>query len=157
MQVRVRHSFFSSESGAVTVDWTVLTAAIVGIGLASVAAVRTGTFDLGESINLSLTNENATFGILALDGFVFTQHNAASQIHVLNFHRNKTDELLLDQAAGQGWQTQEALEAGDLATARHWMERMYISEMVMRERGLEQTRVHAPKLEDLRAAIEAAS
>jgi hypothetical protein len=157
MRTAVLVSFFSSESGAVTVDWTVLTAAIVGLGLTSVAAVRNGTADLGEAVEVSLTNASATSGIMALDGFVFTEHDAAMQTHVLDFHRNKTDEVLLEQAAGQGWQAQEALDAGDLATARHRLERLYISEMVIRERGLEQSRIHAPKLEDLRAAIDAAS
>lgn len=46
--------FLNDESGAVTVEWTVLTAAIVGMGIASVAAVRTGTGSLGESINAAL-------------------------------------------------------------------------------------------------------
>jgi hypothetical protein len=47
-------SFFSSESGAVAIDWTVLTAALVGLGISSVAAVRTGVNSLGEGVNLSL-------------------------------------------------------------------------------------------------------
>lgn len=47
--------FCSEESGAVTVDWTVLAAAIVGLGIATVAAVRTGVVDLGGDINTSLS------------------------------------------------------------------------------------------------------
>ena len=39
--------FLKDESGAVTVDWVVLTAAIVGIGIAVFAAVR------GELINVA--------------------------------------------------------------------------------------------------------
>jgi hypothetical protein len=49
-------SFLTSESGAITVDWVVLTAAIVGIGVASAAAVRTGTTELGQDVEASLTN-----------------------------------------------------------------------------------------------------
>jgi Flp pilus assembly pilin Flp len=42
--------FVRSESGAVTVDWVVLTAAIVGLGLAVMAVVSTGVEDLaGET------------------------------------------------------------------------------------------------------------
>jgi hypothetical protein len=48
--------FLRAEDGAVTVDWVVLTAALVGLGLTSVAAVRTGTFSLGEAIGANLTN-----------------------------------------------------------------------------------------------------
>lgn len=47
-------SFLASESGAVTVDWVVLTAAITGLGLASAAAVRSGTAALGSDIEASL-------------------------------------------------------------------------------------------------------
>jgi Flp pilus assembly pilin Flp len=46
--------FFKSESGAVTVDWTVLTAAIIGMGIASVAAVRTGVVSLSDEIQAAL-------------------------------------------------------------------------------------------------------
>jgi hypothetical protein len=50
------NAFVFSEGGAVTVDWTVLAAAIVGLGVASVGAVRLGTDALGLSIQTSLTN-----------------------------------------------------------------------------------------------------
>ena len=49
-------SFLVEEHGAVTVDWVVLTAAITGLGLASAAAVRTGTSDLGGDIETALTD-----------------------------------------------------------------------------------------------------
>jgi hypothetical protein len=49
-------AFHSNESGAVTVDWVVLTAAIVGLGLAVVASVRTGTIGLASQIQTSLTS-----------------------------------------------------------------------------------------------------
>ncbi|MGR3434862.1 MAG: hypothetical protein ACU0CO_08260 [Shimia sp.] len=35
-------TFRSAEDGAITVDWVVLTAAIVGLGVATVVAVRPG-------------------------------------------------------------------------------------------------------------------
>lgn len=47
--------FLTEETGAVTVDWTVLAAAVVGMGLTSVAAVRTGVVDLGDGIGASLS------------------------------------------------------------------------------------------------------
>jgi hypothetical protein len=48
-------SFFLGESGAVTVDWTVMTAAVVGLGLASAGAVQVGTGNLGNAIRDSLS------------------------------------------------------------------------------------------------------
>ena len=48
-------NFAADESGAVTVDWVVLTAAIVGLGIAVIASVRTGTTDLATDIQTSLS------------------------------------------------------------------------------------------------------
>jgi|GEM_PF-2006827 len=56
--------FLASESGAVTAEWTIMTAALVGLGLASAAAVRTGTGSLGDAISASLSGASVT----ALDG-----------------------------------------------------------------------------------------
>lgn len=59
--------FLRSESGAISVDWTVMTAAVVGLGLASAAAVRTGTGDLAGDVQASLSNSSvATLGLLGL-------------------------------------------------------------------------------------------
>jgi hypothetical protein len=52
--------FSSDESGAVTTDWVVLTAAIVGMGITSVAAVRTGTGSLGAEIETSLSDSSVS-------------------------------------------------------------------------------------------------
>ncbi|GAA3869830.1 hypothetical protein [Celeribacter arenosi] len=38
------------DEGAVTVDWVVITAAVVGLGIAVVASVSGGTSTLGETI-----------------------------------------------------------------------------------------------------------
>ena len=51
-------TFAADESGAVTVDWVVLTAAIVGLGIAVVASVRGGVTELGDSISEALTAES---------------------------------------------------------------------------------------------------
>ena len=49
-------NFAADESGAVTVDWVVLTAAVVGLGIAVVASVRGGVTDVGNKISTSLTS-----------------------------------------------------------------------------------------------------
>jgi Flp pilus assembly pilin Flp len=51
-------NFANSESGAVTVDWVVLTAAIVGLGLAVMAVVSGGIEDLSGDISNTLTNQS---------------------------------------------------------------------------------------------------
>jgi Flp pilus assembly pilin Flp len=60
-------TFVANESGAVTVDWVVLTAAIVGLGLAVVTSVRSGVTSLGSSISGSLSSASvATLGTLGV-------------------------------------------------------------------------------------------
>jgi Flp pilus assembly pilin Flp len=49
-------TFLSDESGAVTVDWVVLTAAIVGLGLAVMSVVSGGVEDLSGDITTALTD-----------------------------------------------------------------------------------------------------
>ncbi len=45
------------EDGAVTVDWVVLTAALVGLGIATLAAVSNGVDDLSGDIEGTLTGQ----------------------------------------------------------------------------------------------------
>jgi hypothetical protein len=46
-------AFFHDEAGAVTVDWVVLTAALVGLGLAVMTVIRTGATNLStDAANL---------------------------------------------------------------------------------------------------------
>ena len=49
-------SFANDEAGAVTVDWVVLTAAIVGLGLVVMQTVGAGVEDLSTNIAADLTN-----------------------------------------------------------------------------------------------------
>ena len=48
-------SFLNDESGAVTVDWVVLTAAVVGLGLAVMLIVKPAVEGLSTDISTSLT------------------------------------------------------------------------------------------------------
>ena len=50
-------NFFADEDGAVTVDWVVLTAALVGLGIAVLAAVETGLDDLSNDIASELQKD----------------------------------------------------------------------------------------------------
>lgn len=47
--------FAKDEDGAVTVDWVVLTAAIVGLGIAVLGVVRGGVGELSSDIAAKLT------------------------------------------------------------------------------------------------------
>ena len=50
--------FKSDESGAVTVDWVVLTAAIVGLGMVVMTTVGGGIESLGGEIVTDLSNQS---------------------------------------------------------------------------------------------------
>ena len=50
------------ETGAVTVDWVVLTAALVGLGLAMMSVVSGGTEDLANDIKAEMTGYTITTG-----------------------------------------------------------------------------------------------
>ena len=54
---KLANTFSNDESGAVTVDWVVLTAAIVGLGIAVYAVVSGGISDLSNDIDDQLTNQ----------------------------------------------------------------------------------------------------
>ncbi|MBN2630457.1 MAG: hypothetical protein JXR75_07950 [Rhodobacteraceae bacterium] len=49
-------NFKNDESGAVTVDWVVLTAAVVGLGLLVTSALRQPIADAGTAIATDISN-----------------------------------------------------------------------------------------------------
>ncbi len=51
-------TFKDQEDGAVTVDWVVLCAAVVGLAVAAISSIQSGTTDLGESIWAYTTSLN---------------------------------------------------------------------------------------------------
>ncbi|MGB5559373.1 MAG: hypothetical protein WBN04_15345 [Paracoccaceae bacterium] len=57
---KLAQNFKRDEDGAVTVDWVVLTAAIVGLGIAVLASVSGGTKDLAGKISSNLATMEVT-------------------------------------------------------------------------------------------------
>lgn len=49
-------SFTEDDSGAVTVDWVVLTAALVGIGITVISTIRSGINEAATDIRQQLTS-----------------------------------------------------------------------------------------------------
>ncbi|MFT6451644.1 MAG: Flp pilus assembly pilin Flp [Halocynthiibacter sp.] len=58
--LKLANTFRNDEDGAVTVDWVVLTAAVVGLGVAVLTTVAGGTTQLGSTIDSALST--ATVG-----------------------------------------------------------------------------------------------
>ncbi|THD72945.1 hypothetical protein E7681_13570 [Thalassobius vesicularis] len=53
-------NFRKDENGAVTVDWVVLTAAVVGLGVAAFTAVETSTSGLTTEMTTALNSADAS-------------------------------------------------------------------------------------------------
>lgn len=54
---KLAKNFRNDEDGAVTVDWVVLTAAIVGLGIAVLTSVTSGTKTLTEKVSSQLSGQ----------------------------------------------------------------------------------------------------
>lgn len=50
--------FLNDTSGAVTVDWVVLTAAVVGLAAASIGAVQTSTDGLADNVGTYINDQD---------------------------------------------------------------------------------------------------
>lgn len=74
--------FFADESGAVTVDWVVLTAAITGLGIASAAAVGTGVENLSGDVDGQLSTQTIaiSFGDDSGDATEWSGQSAADYL-----------------------------------------------------------------------------
>jgi Flp pilus assembly pilin Flp len=53
-------AYLNDESGAVTVDWVVLTAAIVGLGIAVLTSVGGGTTTLANKVSSHMASRSVT-------------------------------------------------------------------------------------------------
>ncbi|MGH1356397.1 MAG: hypothetical protein ACRBBS_15120 [Thalassovita sp.] len=53
-------NFRKDENGAVTVDWVVLTAAVVGLGVGGFAAVESSTSTLNTEMTTAMNTADAT-------------------------------------------------------------------------------------------------
>jgi Flp pilus assembly pilin Flp len=51
-------NFSKDESGAVTVDWVVLTAAVVGLAVAAYSSIETGATNLTSATNDFMATQN---------------------------------------------------------------------------------------------------
>ena len=58
--MKLFNAFLKDESGAVTVDWVVLTAAIVGLGIAVLTSAGGGTTALADKVSSSLAGASVS-------------------------------------------------------------------------------------------------
>ncbi len=60
MQVTNWHKFLTSDSGAVSVDWVVLTAAVAGMALAATAVIEDGISTLASDLEAQLRTQQVS-------------------------------------------------------------------------------------------------
>lgn len=60
MQDSTWHKFLASDSGAVSVDWTVLTAAVAGMALAATAVIEEGISTLASDLEAQLRTQQVS-------------------------------------------------------------------------------------------------
>lgn len=60
-------NFRKSEAGAVTVDWVVLTAAVVGLAIAAFTAVETGVTSLTTDAATAVNGQDATSALIPVN------------------------------------------------------------------------------------------
>jgi Flp pilus assembly pilin Flp len=63
--MKLAQRFLNDESGAVTVDWVVLTAAIVGLGIAVIAAIATSIGNVTQAADADLQQADTFAGRVA--------------------------------------------------------------------------------------------
>lgn len=56
--IKLFKNFRNDEAGAVTVDWVVLTAAVVGLAVAAYSSIQTGASDLTSRTNTYMGSQN---------------------------------------------------------------------------------------------------
>ncbi|SUZ30876.1 hypothetical protein ROE7235_00605 [Roseibaca ekhonensis] len=140
-----KNNFIHDQSGAVTVDWVILGAAIVGIGMASVISVRTGTNDLGADTQAALSGvEVASLGELGGlgGGWEFTglfttrewiEGPGGLVEQISNW--NHTNAQLQNNYDNYARAAQRYLDQGNTRIAGLMVDHMYAVEQVMANQG----------------------
>ena len=138
-------SFFKSESGAVTVDWTVLAAAVVGLGIATVGAVRAGVIDMGADIETSLSSASVvSLGTLGGDGWEYAalfvdsmewMHGPGGFIAQISAW-NYTPAQLQTAYDGYASSAQSYINQGNASYAGLMADHMYAVEQILTSQGV---------------------
>lgn len=123
--------FWRSEAGAVTIDWVVLSAVALSIGLSGMTAVRTGTLTLSEGINLTLSS-GAFWG----DTFEFEHLTEQEQHDSATSYAAMSDAELTGLATRQSDQFAQRIETDDLDGAARLIEQQQLLSTTMDSRNV---------------------
>ncbi|KPP92992.1 MAG: Protein of unknown function (DUF1217) [Roseibaca calidilacus] len=120
------------ESGAVSVDWVVLSAATLTLGMGAATLVQTGTVSLGEAINATLSSTQSNDS-----GFSFYRLTEQQQQEMLASYMDRTPEQLRENSSYMSAQFLSRLESGNLDEAARWIDRRQLNQTALDARGLD--------------------
>lgn len=134
--------FLKDESGAVTVDWVVITAALVGLGLSAAMLVRNGSAELGGDVSNSLSSASVVdLGQLGAGGYYWLNTagtyssdwwDQTSQA----MYETWSDSALLDNIPLYEWMIERDLAAGETMRAATTFNQMRAAANAAERRGL---------------------
>ena len=136
-------SFFRDESGAVTVDWVVLSAGVVGLGLATLAVASGGVENLSGDIAQDLANVDVTalpFGGAVAALLDYSGYSLVGPLHSEGWRASEQDrfaamddaQLMADFAHSYA-----IAQGGVYPHAQHETDRMGVMLSEMSTRGME--------------------
>lgn len=138
-------AWLRAESGAVTVDWTVLAAAVVGLGVATVGAVRSGVVSLGSDVEASLTSASVvSLGSLGSGSWQYTPLYSGLTMDWMNGPGgfiaqitawNQTPAQLQTHYDGYAASAQTYIDQGNSNWAGLYVDHMYAVEQVLAAQG----------------------
>jgi hypothetical protein len=152
MTMNVFSKFARSDDGAVTVDWVVMTAAVVGLGIAVLTSVSGGTTGLASTISSELTGMDVGQGDGPFDVSEYvpltgdanfgaiTDATAGQTDDQLRNWGNLAKDIAMDSSKAAGERRQQA----DTYAARY---------ALLQDRGADVSSMTDPR--ELAAAVEA--
>lgn len=165
--MRVVSKFLVSDDGAITVDWVVLTAATVGLGLGSAVIVRGGVGALGTDVSNALSAASVTaLGELGAGGtdvasYLFHSYSYVNSPSYLASQRatfaQYSDERLVSDWLSYTAMVETFLSRDDTGNAGTMLDHSYLLLEAMQNRGLDGSDDRASDLNDLLDAYDAAT
>ena len=119
----MKQGFASDEHGGVIVDWTTLAGAIVGLGIASVAAVQTGVVTLGGKSDDSFAMTPASFGEQVASGGPDVQMNTGKDVYTPIKTNKELFASYVYELAGKSKDDLSELYLKYMAEAVAWLEK----------------------------------
>ena len=139
--------FLSQDTGAVTVDWVVLTASIVGLGLAVMSVVSSGVEDLSSDVDTQLSQDDiikTSFAVVygPFDVSAYTPHdqnnfNLGYSQASTPFRSNNVDYFIRNQRVTRENNLRAAIAADDLPAVQENFDVLAGMEQVLDETGFE--------------------